>query len=556
VIDYQAPVGDLLFALRHAAGAERLPSWDDGLAEAVLTEAGRFIDAVIAPLDPVGDATPARLEEGRVRLPPAFVAAYHRFRRGGWPGLAIAEEYGGQALPHVLAAAVSEMLSGACIAFQMVLSLGQGAMRTLAVNGSAEQRARWMPRLASGEWLATMCLTEPQAGSDLGLVRCLASPTGDGHWTIQGGKIFISGGDQDMTGRQLHLVLARTQGAPSGVKGLALFLCPSELEDGRRNAVTVMRLEEKMGLHASPTCQMAFDGAVAEMVGQPGEGLARMFTMMNAERLDVAVQGVGLAEVAGQRARAYAGERRQGRAGGAETVAIAAHADVRRMLLSQIALTLGTRAMVDRTLVELELGENRPLVEFMTPLCKAFCTDAAVEAAQLAIQVHGGYGYLREYRVEQILRDARITQIYEGTNGIQAMTLAGRLLRLDNGACVRAFADHVRVAAAVADRAGLIPAAVALDRALEAWNLAAEAVARQAETGYTAAAFLRLSGLVAFAAAWARLEAAADRAPLPARIRAAGDFVRRWMLPETAILSAQCRSGFSPPEEDLDTLFG
>ncbi len=549
MIDYRSPVADILFALRHGARAQRLPHWDDELAAEVLTQAGRFVDEVIAPLDVVGDETHARLEGGRVKMPPAFVAAYRRFADGGWPGLAVPEEHGGQGLPHVLASCLSEMLSGACISYQMVLSLAQGAQRTLATNGSATQKATWLPRLAGGEWLASMCLTEPQAGSDLGLVRTVAMPQADGSWRITGSKIFISGGDQDMTGKVVHLVLARTPDAPPGVKGLALFLCPSEFDDGRRNAVQVVRLEDKMGMHASPTCQMAFDAAHAEIVGAPGEGLARMFTMMNAERLDVAVQGVGLADVAAQRARAYAMQRRQGRVPGEkETAVIVRHADVRRMLLQQLALALGSRALVLDTIVELDLGERPALLEFLTPVCKAFATDAAMTAADLAIQIHGGYGFLREYRVEQIVRDGRITRIYEGTNGIQAMTLAGRCLQLDGGAAARAFAAWAEDAAAAAPA----ETAAALRAALADWTRAADAVAARRDPGPVADAFMRLTGLVALGAAWARLEAAADQAPEPALYRAAATFARDWLLPETAHLAGLCVAGKAIPELPLD----
>ncbi len=532
MIDYRAPLADILFALQFGAEAGRLPGWDAELAAEVLGHAAALVDGVIAPLDPVGDAEHARLVEGRVRMPAQFVAAYAQFQAGGWPGLAVDEAMGGQGLPHVLASALSEMLSGACISFQMVLSLAQGAMRTVAVNGSDRQCRTWLPRLASGEWLATMCLTEPQAGSDLGLVRSVAVPDGEG-WRVSGAKIFISGGDQDMTdGRVLHLVLARTPDAPAGIKGLSLFLCPSVLEDGSRNGVSVLRLEDKMGMHASPTCQMAFDAARAEIVGAPGEGLRRMFTMMNAERLDVALQGVGLAEVATQRSLAYAAERRQGRAGkGDGPDAIIGHGDVRRMVMTQMALAMGCRAMAMRILVDLELGTNSALVELMTPVCKAFATDAAVEAAQLAIQIHGGYGFLKEYRVEQILRDGRITQIYEGTNGIQAITVAGRVIRQDG--TLAAFRAEIGSAATG-------PWATPLNDALIAWEAATAAILANPDLGMVAAPYLRLVGVLAFAAAWARLEAQADHAANPVRMRALAAFVRGWMLPEAGHLASLC----------------
>ncbi|MCX7176590.1 MAG: acyl-CoA dehydrogenase [Proteobacteria bacterium] len=533
-MDYRSPIDDFLFTLRHGAGVERLPHWEEETARQVLAESARFIEGEIAPLDPVGDATPAQLVDGRVRVAPRFVSAYASYRDAGWGGLAVAAEYGGQELPHVLAAVISEMLAGACASFQMIVSLAHGAMRAITANGSPQQCARYMPLLASGEWLATMCLTEPQAGSDLGLISTLAEPAADGGWRITGSKIFISGGDQNMTDNILHLVLARTPGAARGVKGLSLFLCPAALADGQRNAVSCVRLEEKLGLHASPTCQMAFDGARAELLGAEGQGLAHMFVMMNAQRLDVAVQATGLAEIAGQRSRAYAAERRQGRAGDLPSPApIQRHADVRRMLLTQMALTEGCRALILRTCVTLELGDNPALVDFLTPVCKAFTTDCAVEAAQLAIQIHGGYGYLREYRVEQILRDARITQIYEGTNGIQAATLADRVLRLNNAEAAKAFRAEIAAALALAPGA----TADALSVALAHWEAAVTALLKRHAAGAGATRFMRLTGLVAVGAAWARLEAAADAAPRPQRTLAAAAFFRDWLLPECGILA-------------------
>ncbi len=532
MIDYRAPQADFLFALRHGAEAARLPQWDEETAAEVIRQAARFIEGEVAPLDPLGDAATLQLVDGRVRMPPRFVAAYARFREAGWGALAAPESCGGQGLPQALDAVVSEMLAGACASFQMVLSLGRSALRAVESCGTPEQRARYLPRLASGEWLATMCLTEPQAGSDLGGVTTLATPLPEGGWRLTGSKIFISGGDQDMTQNILHLVLARTPDAPPGVKGLSLFLCPALLADGRRNAVACTRLEEKMGLHASPTCQMAFDGAEAELLGREGQGLAHMFVMMNAQRLDVAVQATGLAQVAGQRSRAYAAERRQGRGRDGRPALLHAHADVRRMLLAQIAMTEGCRALVLRVCVELELGRDAALVDFLTPVCKAFATDCAVEAAQLAIQVHGGYGYLREYRVEQVLRDARIAQIYEGTNGIQANTLANRLLRAESA--VDAFRRFV---AAAIDCAGAATAQ-ALLAALGHWNACAEILQGREAAGAAAAPFMRLTGLVAVGAAWARLEAAADASPNPARTRAAAAYCRDRMLPECAALAA------------------
>lgn len=541
--DFKSPIDDILWTLGAPAETRRLEEWDAALAREVVQQAARLIDAEIAPLDRIADSQPPQLDGGRVKLAAPFVAAYERYATEGWPGICAPEEYGGQALPHVLGCVTSELLSGSCLGLQTMLSLGQGATRTLLAHGSAEQRAGVIPRLSSGEWLATMCLTEPTAGSDLSQIRTTASPSGDGDWRIDGTKIFISGGDQNLTANIAHLVLARTPDAPPGVKGLALFLCPATLPGGERNAVSVLRLEEKMGLHASPTCQLAFEGARAEMLGGPGEGLARMFTMMNATRLDVATQGVGLAQVAAQRSWAYASERRQGRgADSGETVGlICAHADVQRMLLSQRALVLGIRALVYRTMVMLETGDAAPLVEFLTPVCKAFATEAAVECADLAIQIHGGYGYCHEYRVEQILRDARITCIYEGTNGIQAMTLAGRLLRMNDGACADAFARDIEAECASAERNGQGSMAQELSVLLGIWREAGERVRRSKDPGICAREFMRLTGLTAFAAAWSRLERAAPDHPDPDQITTLAGFVRERMLPQAAALEHTIR---------------
>jgi alkylation response protein AidB-like acyl-CoA dehydrogenase len=322
----------------------------------------------------------------------------------------------------------------------MVTGLVPGAARTILSFGTEDQKSRFLTTLVSGQTLATMCLTEPGAGSDLSAIRTKAVPDGSG-WAITGEKIFISGGDQDMSADILHLVLARI-GVGEGTRGLSLFLCPSDIA-GIRNAVSATRIEEKMGLHASPTCQMAFDGAKAELIGAPGAGLKAMFTMMNHARLDVALQGVAHAARAADLARAYATGRRQGRDAAGQPVTIDRHADVARMIDECDALAIGGRALSHITLVAHELGGRGDFVEFMTPLCKFFCTEAGIRAADLAIQVMGGYGYLREYRAEQNWRDARICSIYEGANGIHARTLATRGVTLNGGAGARAFAEFV-----------------------------------------------------------------------------------------------------------------
>jgi alkylation response protein AidB-like acyl-CoA dehydrogenase len=538
MIDYRVPLADILFTLEHVAGAARIPGWDSGLVGDVLTHGARFIDEVIAPLDAAADTEGVKLVDGRVRLPKIFHAAFAQFRDAGWQGLSTDSEFGGQGLPGLAASAFSEMLAGACHSFHMATSLGQGAIRTLAVNAPEAMKAQWIPRLAACDWLATMCLTEPQAGSDLSLVRTTATPDKDG-WRINGGKIFISGGDQDFTGKVLHLVLARTADAPPGVRGLSLFLAPSHHEDGSANGISVVRIEEKMGLHAAATCQMAFENAKAVMIGAPGEGLKRMFTLMNIQRLDVALQGVSLTECASQRSLAYAASRRQGRHGNSnETAMIVQHDDIRRMLLTQKAYALGGRAMCYTALADLESQGNSSLGDIMTSVCKVFCTEGVVEAANHAIQIHGGYGYLKEYRVEQILRDARITQIYEGTNGIHASTLASRLAK--DGRSLPAFDADLERALGIARESGNDATAQALGAAIEDWRRAAASVTASQHPNAIAFHFMRLTGLVAFGAAWARLEAAADKSATPETIRTLAEFVRTFILPETSHLAHMC----------------
>lgn len=413
---FAAPVDDILFSLRQVAGAGRLPGWEDETCEALLRHFAALAEASIAPLNAVGDAVGCRLEGGRVKMPPGFGEAYGRLAADGWQGSTVPEDRGGAGADAVTAAAVSEVFSGACHALQMVCNLVPGVVAVLLRHGTAAQQADWLPRLARGEVLATMCLTEPDAGSDLARIRCRGVKGPEG-WRIEGEKIFISGGDQDLSEDILHLVLARTGG--EGVRGLSLFLVPAG-ED--RNGVTVARIEAKLGLHASPTCHLMFQGSRAELVGQEGAGLTAMFAVMNHARLDVALQGVAHAARAHALALAHAEARVQGRLPDGRAARLADHADVRRMLDEQRALALGARGMVHVTLVELELelGRRPELAEFLTPVCKVFGSEAGIRAADLGIQILGGYGYLDDYGMHQIWRDARITAIYEGANGIHA----------------------------------------------------------------------------------------------------------------------------------------
>jgi alkylation response protein AidB-like acyl-CoA dehydrogenase len=513
---FRAPVDDIVFSLLNVARADRLDGLDVELMREIIGHFADFAEAVIAPLDESGDRQGCRLEEGRVRMPDGFAQAYADYAAQGWPGLTLPEAHGGQALPGVVLAAVSEIFSGACHSLQMVTGLVPGAARTIERFGSDEQKARYLPRLASGAWLSTMCLTEPGAGSDLSGVRTKALPSNDG-WRISGEKIFISGGDQDLSEDILHLVLARTGAPEAGVKGLSLFLCPSRTE-GVRNTISVTRIEEKMGLHASPTCQLLFDNAHAELIGAEGEGLRAMFTMMNHARLDVALQGVAHAARAYDIARAYADERKQGRKPDGSPAVLSDHADVRRMLRTQRCLALGARAMCHLALVELELGQRPQLAEFLTPLCKVFSTEAGMRSADLGIQVLGGYGYLQEYRVEQTFRDARITAIYEGANGIHELGLATRGLTVHQGTGADAFADLVsELADGDADVLAL----------LSAWRKLRGDVAASDRPDEQAHAFAQVSAQLFFRAVCVRITEVRLDAPDPTEIAELGQFAGR-----------------------------
>ena len=502
---FVAPVEDILFCLEHVAGATDLADWDGDLVRELGGHFATFAEQEIAPLDAPGDRQGCRLENGRVRMPGGFARVYQDYAAMGWPGLTVPESHGGQGLGPVMLAVTSEIFSGACHSVQMVTGLVPGAVRTLQRFGTDDQQARYLPSLATGETLATMCLTEPEAGSDLCRIRCRAVAKGDG-WAITGEKIFISGGDQDLSDRILHLVLART--SDDGLRGLSLFLCPSETAQGARNAVTVTRVEDKMGLHASPTCQMEFDGAEAELIGRPGDGLKAMFTMMNHARLDVALQGVAHAARARDIAAAYAAERGQGRKPDGEPAVLADHADVQRMLDEMDRLALGGRAVAHLALVTMERGDDPDLVEFLTPVAKVFCTEAGMHAAELGTQVLGGYGYLREYRLEQTYRDARITAIYEGANGIHARMVATRLLGAAPGDAFDCFVDR-EARAAGCD---------VLHRGVGLWRAARQTLITCSDPAPQAFDFMKLTQELLLLCLWYRLRRAADRHPEPGRI--------------------------------------
>jgi alkylation response protein AidB-like acyl-CoA dehydrogenase len=463
-MDYQPRTDDiaaLLFGVLDAPqqlGALPAHADTDGaLMRQIIDEGGRFVAERIAPLQRTGDETGCRFEAGQVQSPPGFRDAYQAYWQAGWPALACAPEHGGQGLPLVMEAVLYEMLSAANHGWTMAPGLLHGAYDCLRHHASAELRERYLPRVASGEWLATMCLTESHAGSDLGLVRTRATPQADGSYRVAGTKIFISGGEHDLTDNIVHLVLARLPDAPAGPKGLSLVLVPKVLPDGRRNTVVCERIEEKMGLHGSPTCVMRFDDACGWLIGEPQRGLAAMFVMMNAARLHVALQGVGLLEAAWQKADAYAQERRQMRAprtdgsAGAGPDPIALHPAMRRILDTQRAWIDGGRVLAYHTALELDIAQSHPdtarrdaaqrWCALVTPVLKAACTHQAFHGASECLQVFGGHGYVREWGIEQIVRDSRVAMIYEGTNEIQAIDLLVRKVLPDGAAALCALLD-------------------------------------------------------------------------------------------------------------------
>ena len=467
---YRPPLEDYAFLAAHMAPFGRvttLPRFahvDDDVVTQLLADVGRFAERAVAPTNQPADREGVRLTADGVTVPALLRPLYREYVRAGWGAVEHTVEAGGAGYPTGVGVAVKEILGSANLAFQGCLTLTSGAARLLAAHGSAWQRQHFLPKLVTGEWAGTMALTEPEAGSDLGAASVRAEPDGNGGYRIFGQKIFITYGDHDLAENIVHLVLARLPDAPTGTRGLSLLAVPKFLVDdggslGERNDVSVVSVEHKLGIHASPTCTLVFgdqgDGAYGQLVGAPHAGMRAMFTMMNDARLGVAVQGVAIAERAAQAAWSYALERRQGKHPTTKTspVPIILHADVRRMLMTMRALVSGARNLCWATAQALDLGEHpaesnaaraRGLVAFLTPIAKAWCTDAALEVTSLAIQVHGGMGYIEETGVAQHARDARILPIYEGTNGIQALDLVLRKLVADSGAAATHLLDQMR----------------------------------------------------------------------------------------------------------------
>lgn len=457
---YQSPLKELELLLSHVVplapvqATERFSEATDDMRQAILTEAAKLCDEVIAPLQRNGDLQPAKLENGVVRTSPGFAEGYRAIADGGWIGISADPEFGGLGLPMMLATAVNDMMSGACLALQLAPLMGQGQIEALENHASDALKELFLPKLIAGQWLGTMNLTEPQAGSDVGALRTKAEPNGDGTYTITGQKIYISWGDSDFSENVCHLVLARLPDGKAGTKGISLFLVPKFIPDengdpGVANELRVVSLEHKMGLHGSPTAVMEYSGAKGWLVGEAHDGMRAMFTMMNNARLGVGTQGVGVAEAATQTALAYALDRKQGRTATADgTGTIIEHADVRRMVATMRADTFAARAIALACAQAIDMSHATgdagwtARAALLTPIAKAFGTETGMRAAEMGVQVHGGMGFIEETGAAQFYRDVRVTAIYEGTNGIQAMDLVGRKMA-DGGEAMNALLDEV-----------------------------------------------------------------------------------------------------------------
>ena len=566
---FQAPVADYTFILENILNidalraTERFAEATNDVTQAILAEAGKLCDEVLAPLQRSGDLHPARLENGVVRTSPGFDAGWKAIAEGGWIGMAADPAHGGMGLPMALTSSVNEMMSGACLSLQLAPLMTQGQIEALEHHASDEIKALYLPKLLSGDWTGTMNLTEPQAGSDVGPLATKAEDRGDASYAITGQKIYISWGDHDIAENVCHLVLARLPGAPAGTKGISLFMVPKFIPNadgslGARNGVSVVSLEHKMGLHGSPTAVMQYDAAVGWLIGEPQGGMAAMFTMMNNARLGVGEQGIGVAEAAYQQALAYALDRKQGKTTGAAGGSILEHADVRRMLTTMKAEIFAARAIALSCAMAIDMARATGAPEWqaraalLTPICKAFGSDTGIAVSDMGLQVHGGMGFVEETGAAQFCRDVRVTAIYEGTNGIQAMDLVGRKL-MDGGEAAFRLLDEVQTVAEAA-RADLPEQAEAVWQASESLRETTEwMVSRDAMNDRFAGSVPYLRAFARVLGGWLHLKAAlADRGG--ARERLARLYIER-MLPEHAGLLAHAQAGaqdlYSLSAEDL-----
>jgi acyl-CoA dehydrogenase len=581
---YKAPVEDALFLLNDVFHVERfanLPGFADAssdVVKAMLSEVGKFCENVLVPLNRVGDRQGCRRNaDGSVTTPDGFQEAYRKVVDGGWIGVSVPPEFGGLGLPIALTQIANEFMASANMAFAMYPGLNQGAIAALLMHGSAEQKALYVPRMVNGEWAGTMNLTEPQCGTDLGLIRTKAVPQSDGSYSITGTKIFISAGEHDLAENIVHLVLARIEGAPEGTRGLSLFVVPKVIPNpdgtlGTRNAVSCGSIEEKMGIHGNATCVMNYDGATGWLMAEENRGLQAMFVMMNEARLGVGVQGLAVSEIAYQNAAQYAKDRLQGRAiSGAKSAdkpadPIIVHPDVRRILMTLRAFNEAARALVlwvaitsdvahrSDNVADRESADDR--LGLLTPVIKGVLTDVGFANAVMAQQVFGGHGYIAEWGMEQFVRDARISMIYEGANGIQALDLVGRKLPKDGGRAIMAFFNEVQsyIKERTADPAMtplVEPVGAALGHLQQAtiWFVQ-NAVAKPDNAGAGATDYMHLFGLVALGYMWCRiaeaahreLVAGAEQGRMKAKLATARFFMER-MLPETAAHLVRIQSG-------------
>ncbi|MGB3388606.1 MAG: acyl-CoA dehydrogenase C-terminal domain-containing protein [Pseudaminobacter sp.] len=583
---YRAPVADTLFVLKDVLGYERysnLAGFSDAspdVLDAILAEAAKLAENVLQPTNRTGDIEGCvRHDDGSVTTPKSFRQAYDQYREGGWMGLAVPAEHGGQGLPYAVHSAVGEYMSSANMALMMYPGLTQGAIAAILAHGSDEQKQKYLPRMVEGIWTGTMNLTEPHCGTDLGLLRTKAVPNGDGSYRISGQKIFISAGEHDLSDNIIHLVLARIEGAPEGVKGISLFIVPKFLDDGagnpgERNGVSCGSIEEKMGIHGNATCVMNYDEATGYLLGPEHGGLKAMFTMMNEARLGVALQGLAASEVAYQNAAAYAKERLQGRslsgpkAPDKKADPIIVHPDIRRALMTMKAFNEAGRALMLWTALNSDIAHRSPdeadrqsaddQLSLMTPVLKGVLTDKGFEHAVMAQQVFGGHGYIEEHGMSQFVRDARIAMIYEGANGIQALDLVGRKLAQNGGRAVQAFFKEVGEFCEQ-NRADekMAPYTKALKKGLNDLQAATmwlmqNAIQKPDNAGAASTDYMHLFGLVALGYMWGRMVKAAqeklaasagDEASFCENKLVTGRYFMERIMPETAAHLARISSG-------------